>query len=539
MKSLTNVIFKNSKRTNQKGFLSFLAFSIVFVTLSVAMIAISYVVTKKLIEINQSYTFINILLVMNFIILFTKSIFESLNVLYFSKDLKILLRIPIKPKDILHAKFINMIISEYEMETIMLAIPMAIYGMLTKVNIIFYLYMIAILIILPVIPILITSLITAVIMRFTNKIKNKSKVMYIAIIFTSLIVGIILSGLGSGESIQTSKFEEIVLQTNGIAEKISDYFILIKPIMNTLLNYNNIQGLQNLILYVLENIIFYIAILIIISKIYLKGAIGTTINSKKSHKNNLENLQLKDFKPKNLNKAYILKELKTISRTPIFLIQCIIIPIIYPLTIIISAVALATFGNNFIDIWENLYKSANQTIGVAMFLSLGQVFYMMNFSSIIAVSRESKNAILAKYIPIKLSKQFKLKLSLGITINFLAGILVTVFYYLCTKNLLATILIFIELLLLNAIGEKFKLLVDLKKPQINWNSEYTMMKQNTNVMYILFYTLLVIVALLIFSQISKIIEMFLILTTILSLIINIAINNYINKKESKIFEKLY
>ena len=133
MKSLTNVIFKNSKRTNQKGFLSFLAFSIVFVTLSVAMIAISYVVTKKLIEINQSYTFINILLVMNFIILFTKSIFESLNVLYFSKDLKILLRIPIKPKDILHAKFINMIISEYEMETIMLAIPMAIYGMLTKV----------------------------------------------------------------------------------------------------------------------------------------------------------------------------------------------------------------------------------------------------------------------------------------------------------------------------------------------------------------------------------------------------------------------
>lgn len=539
MNSLTNVIFKNSKRTNQKGFLGFIAFSIVFISLAIAMTVISYVVTKKLIEINQSYTFINILLVMNFIILFTKSIFESLNVLYFSKDLKILLRMPIEPRDILHAKCINMIISEYEMETIMLAIPMVIYGIITKVNIIFYLYMIAILLILPVIPILITSLVTAIIMRFTNKIKNKNKVMYIAIIFTSLVIGIILSCLGSGENIKSSKFEEIVLQTNGIAEKISDYFVLIKPIMNTLLNYNNIQGLQNLILYLLENIICYIVILAIISKIYLKGAIGTTINSKKSRQNNLENLQLKDFKPKNLSKAYISKELKTISRTPIFLIQCIIIPILYPLTIIISAILLATFGNNYIDIWGNLYKSANQTIGVAMFLSLGQVFYMMNFSSIIAVSRESKNAILTKYIPVKLSKQFKLKLSLGIIINILAGILVTVFYYLCTKNLVATILLFVELLLINLIGEKFKLLVDLKKPQINWNSEYTMMKQNTNVMYILFYTLLVIGTLLIFSKISKIIEIFLSLTIILSLIINIAINNYINKKENKIFEKLY
>ena len=162
MKSLTNVILKSSKRTNKnrgdgkkETFLSFIAFSIVFLSLAIAMTIISYIVTQKLIQINQSYTFINILLVMNFFILFTKSVFESLNVLYFSKDLKILLRMPINSKDILHAKFINMIISEYEMETIMLAIPMVVYGILNNVNIIFYIYMITILLILPIIPILI------------------------------------------------------------------------------------------------------------------------------------------------------------------------------------------------------------------------------------------------------------------------------------------------------------------------------------------------------------------------------------------------
>lgn len=546
MRTLTKTILKNSKRNNKnkgdgtkENILSLIAFGIVFISLAIAMTTISYIVTSKLIKINQSYTFINILLLMNFIILFTKSIFESLNVLYFAKDLKILLRMPIKPKDILHAKFINMIISEYEMETIMLAIPMIVYGIITKTSITFYIYMIAILLILPIIPILITSLITAIIMRITNKIKNKNKVIYIAIIFTTLITGILLSGIGTKEDITTSKFEEIIIQTNGVAEKISDYFPLIKPIMNTLLNYDNIKGLQNLVLYYIENIICYTVILAIISKIYLKGAIGTTINSKKSTKNNLENLTIKDFKQKNITKAYITKEIKTISRTPIFLIQCIIIPIIYPITIIASAIILATFANNYIDIWGNLAIRANQTIGVAMFIAVGQVFYMMNFSSIIAISRESKNAIFTKYIPLKLNKQFKLKLTIGTLINLIAGTLVTTFYYMCTNSKITTLLIFIELLLINLIGEKTKLLIDLKKPQINWNSEYTMMKQNTNVMYILFYTLIVIGILILLSQTTNIKEIYLITIIIISTTINTLINKYINQKENKIFEKLY
>lgn len=78
-----------------------------------------------------------------------KSIFESLNALYFSKDLKILLRMPIKSKDIVNGKLINMILSEYQMETIMLAIPMIVYWILTKAGALFYTYMIIILAILP------------------------------------------------------------------------------------------------------------------------------------------------------------------------------------------------------------------------------------------------------------------------------------------------------------------------------------------------------------------------------------------------------
>lgn len=187
MKGLTKVILKNSKRvdkykTKREAILAILAFIIVFGFLAGIMTFFSFSVTKQLIQINQTYAFTNILLLINFLLLFTKSIFESLNVLYFSKDLRVLLRMPIKSIDILNSKLINMILSEYQMEFIMLAIPMIVYGIVTKVNFIFYLYMIIILILIPIIPIMITSLVISIIMRFTNFIKNKSKAMYVTII---------------------------------------------------------------------------------------------------------------------------------------------------------------------------------------------------------------------------------------------------------------------------------------------------------------------------------------------------------------------
>ena len=279
MKSLDSVIFKNSIRKDEKigstlkeKLFSIISFIIVFVFLAIVMTGTSIYVTIKLDEIDQTYAFINILLLMNFFILFAKSIFESLNVLYFSKDLKILLRMPLKPISILHSKLQNMIISEYPMEIVMLAIPMIIYGIFSKVGIGFYFYMIGILLVLPIIPIMITSLITAIIMRFTNLIKNKSKSMYITIFLTIIIISLITGLFNSNSRMSVSRFENIILAANGLAESIANYFVLIKPIMKTLLNYNNINGIINFLLYVIESFISYLFILWIMSKIYLKGA---------------------------------------------------------------------------------------------------------------------------------------------------------------------------------------------------------------------------------------------------------------------------
>ena len=547
MNSLIGVIFKNTKRRDNKNkitkkeiFLNALSFIIVFLFLALIMGIISIYITIKLNEIEQTYAFINILLLLNFILLFAKSVFESLNVLYFSKDLKTLLRFPLKSKDILNAKLINMIISEYEMELIMLAIPMIIYGIFTKAQFLFYLYMIIILLILPVIPILITSFIISIIMRFTNSIKNKSKVMYLTIFSSIFILGIVTSLFSINSNLKFSSFENMILTANGLSEQISDSFILIKPIMNTLLNYNNIIGLQNLMIYVIESFVCYKIIVFLMSKIYLKGAIGTTINSSRGKAVFGEKLDLKDFKKKNKYITYLKKELKILSRTPIFLLQCIIMPIVYPILVFLIMASFIGFANSVgVDALAEFYDRLLNVSGTAIFLSIGQVFYMMNFCSIIAISKESKNSIIAKYIPIKLNKQFNIKISIGIILNIISGILVSIVYYICTKNILKTIILFIVLNFIKLICEKFKILIDLKRPQISWDNEYTMMKQNTNVLYELFYTLIVIGILMIISNFIKNILLYLIFVLILGIIINGIINEYVFKKQDYIFRKVF
>ena len=545
MKSLTSIIFKNSRRriveaNKKENVLGGLAFLIVFGAIGATMAAFSYSMTTQLQEINQAYTFTNILLLMNFFILFAKSVFESLNVLYFSKDLKVLLRMPIKPKNILHSKMLNMIVSEYEMEIIMLAIPMMVYGILTNATGLFYAYMIAILLILPVIPILLTSLIIAIIMRFTNKIKNKNKVIYITLILTTLIVSMITSSFNSQQDFSVSSIKNVMLKANGVAETIADYFILIKPIMNTLLNYDNTTGLKNLVIYIVENIVCYLAVIWIMSKIYLKGAIGATINSKKNTKKDNSELTLKDFKKRNKYKTYILKEYKTIMRTPIFFIECIIVPVLYPFFIFFTIIGMTEFAALVgLDLWEKIRNVATTPFGLAITLGVGQIFYMMNFTSIISISRESKNAIVTKYIPIDLKKQFELKIFLGTFFNMVASILVTIFYYMCTKNLYVSIVIFVMLYLINRMGEKLKILIDLNKPQLVWDTEYTMMKQNTNVMYELFYSLIVAGIFYLISLIFSDAKIFLIAIFVILSLINIGYNIYIKKNIVNLFRKVY
>ena len=74
---------------------------------------------------------------------------------------------------------------------------------------------------------------------------------------------------------------------------------------------------------------------------------------------------------------------------------------------------------------------------------------------------------------------------------------------------------------------------------MDWNSEYTMMKQNTNVMYELFYTVLVAGILIIIAKLFSKIELYISFCLILFVIINSVLSKFIKKNQAKLFEKIF
>ncbi len=228
------------------------------------------------------------------------------------------------------------------------------------------------------------------------------------------------------------------------------------------------------------------------------------------------------------------------ARTPIFFIQCLVIPILYPLAIfMVFVIAVLLSRLVGIDIIKNFFGIINNPKGQAAFLGVADIFFMMNFCSIIGVSKEGKSSLLLKTIPMGLYRQFNLRIFIGRTINMFSTTIITIAYGYATRNLFATCLIFAILVLMDGLGEKAKLLIDLEKPKINWDNEYTMMKEHTNVMYVLFYTLAMLGIIVGIALAINSVPIYLIIMLVIYLIANVVTNNYIKNHKDKIFSKVY
>ena len=120
--NLTKILFQNSTapylidkknhKINKKSMLLWL-----LVIIMIAIIFISQYLIKILIHVNQLPLFLNFMLLVLMVVLIFQIILVCVNVYYFSKDLELLLPLPIKSEDLLIAKLNTIILSTYFLVT--------------------------------------------------------------------------------------------------------------------------------------------------------------------------------------------------------------------------------------------------------------------------------------------------------------------------------------------------------------------------------------------------------------------------------------
>ncbi|PEL00026.1 ABC transporter permease [Bacillus toyonensis] len=407
---------------------------------------------------------------------FLMSITNILTVFYYSNDIEMLLPLPLKPAQIISAKFLTVLITQYVMSSFILLPIFITYGLKSGAFITYYIYMIFIYLLFPIVPLVLASLLMTVIMRYTNIAKNKDRGnIFIGIVSILFIVGInvfmqwrnksAFSGDGAAEYLVNNQSSLIVQMTNYFP---TTYFGAVALVESA-----NWKGPLYVMIFALISFVFFVLFYYIAERTYLKGVIGLSTSTAKKEVISAEGLQKSTVQSSHL-KAYVKKEFKTLFRTPQFFLNCIVQTFVMP--IMLFFILFVQDGNlKFITEYINNPEATGFAIGVGLCASL----FLMG-SNVIATtsfSRDGSSWFVNRYLPVKASDIFFAKAItawlinviilavFGITMAVVAGIspVFMILWFLLSAN---------GLLLINLIGTRW----DAQTADIHWDTEQKLFK---------------------------------------------------------------
>lgn len=542
---LTKILFKSStgdgKQNGEKKTKTFsrmLIFVLAYGYIIGFISVISYFSITSLMIINKAEIFLNMIFTLLLGLELMHAIVATLNVLYFSKDIEILTPLPIKSKKIVAAKLNCLIISQYIMSAMLVLPGVLIYGYLQNLNLIYYLVGIIVLLLFPIIPISLIAILITLIMRFTKIIKNKEIVQYATIILTIIFIIVVQGFTGTSSNLEGEELALELVKTNSAVEKMSANFPIIKLAMNTLLNYNNLDGIYSFIILIVSTVFTFLISINIISKLYLDTIVSMeTIKSK-----NVEKIDFsKGLKINNILNSYVKKEFKMLVRIPMFFMQCFIPAILFPLIVSVPAIISLKETTPDMNLLINDFSMfINTNYGLLCALAATMVFFVFNNASITAISRDGNNATFLKYIPIDYEKQIYLKMMPGFLLNIAPIIYILALILICIPGAQIKLLLYIITisLLINLLNNLLMVIVDLKNPKLNWITEQAVVKQNMNMFFGMFFIAIEMIIIFVLGIAISSLDILAACLITFFAFTNLCTKKYISNNKNNIFDKI-
>lgn len=535
-------VFSKQKKGNSKK-------SIFFWLIAIIVIAVTYVshqVIVFLVDAKQPEIFLNIYFSILAVVLLFQTILVCNNLFFFSKDIEKILHMPLKPVELLLAKFSTLLFMLYLTEGILGIIPFTLYGMLTNAHFSFFLWEVIILMIFPIFIATLISTIMFLIMRIGKYIKNKEIFQFF---ITTMLIMLLLTiefrvvnnlfGIGNDQQAleQFSNFSQKAQQAN-------QYFLIINPSVTILTNPTEITAMLSVMKLLGYNIISGFIFIAIGKRTYIKDILKNMLSN--SNKKTKEINNKKDIKGSSIRSSYIRKEIKLLIREPIFFMQCVLPVISIIITCLIIMVILVPTIQEMMR-QEETIQNAFQNLSFNMeaacdILIILQVLFSLSSISLTAISREGKNAVFIKYIPIELHKQFFYKSIPQIVLNFLVTIVVfaMVSYLLPNSNWLYLGITFMIATIMNGINSYLMLIVDLVRPNLDWDTTYSVVKKSDNKVFQYAFMIIHILFLMYLAKIFKNVDIIVALMgeTIIYVILLFIIVKAVKKWQKKLFRKI-
>lgn len=180
-------------------------------------------------------------------------------------------------------------------------------------------------------------------------------------------------------------------------------------------------------------------------------------------------------------------------------------------------------------------------IGLAVIIAITEFLTSMLYIAPTAISRDGINAVFMKYIPVSYYKQLIYKAIPSVVFGTITSIIVLIFVWVIAKPSIIFILTaFIINLVLLILQTLLMELVDLRKPKLEWTTEYAVVKQNMNLLWPFVLNLLEIGIIFIISIPLNFTNYFVTAIIILAIhiIITYLVNRYIYKNQNRLFDRI-
>lgn len=411
-------------------------------------------------------------------------IYTIMNVFYFSEDIEVILPLPFKSSQIVFGKFIAALINMY-IYAGMLVLPIIAYGIISGAGLMYYLYGIIALLVTPILPMIYSSLICMVLMRFTNLSKHKDTFRMISGCL-SLILVVVFNYFNSnmGKNMESGELVQKLSEGNNtLMDVMGSIFITDKFTAYGLLYSSEISGLLYIILALALGIGAFLIYYFVGGKLYIKGIIGIS-ESYSQRENILKNGKADKLTKKNSPiKALVLRDIKIILRTPQFFINCVAMLFYMP-----AILGMTMLSKGQLTHIRNLLSTNGTSIyGIAIVVSFiaGTVCVISGGAATTAISREGRDFIVSKYIPVDYKTQLYSKLISSSCINQIGTLIVALILILVGASpilfMLGVISSFAGILFITLIG----MYIDFKSPKLNWENEKAMYKNNYMVLLIM------------------------------------------------------
>ncbi|MGE5627731.1 MAG: putative ABC transporter permease subunit [Solirubrobacterales bacterium] len=500
----------NGKKSNRIKVMFIIAFA-VCLPLIITIVEVVSSIFGVLKGINQQGLIIALALPITVMIIFLFGVSYTINTFYFSTDIEILLPMPLKQSEILLAKFLTVLVYEYITEGVVLIPVFLIYGFRNQEFILFYLFSMVIFLLLPVIPLTAASIMDMIIMRFTNIAKNKD--------LFRIAGGILAMFIALGANVFFQRFTA-TLNSSDIAELLSkgnnsligamgSLFPSTKTAVYALINSSSGKGILYLLIFVSITLAAVIIFIFLGNMLYFKGVIG--ISETSSKRRTIGSIELvKILKERPAVYSYMIKELKLLYRSPVYFINCVLMNFLWSVFLLIPFFAHPKMYNDTSGFINNIQGKGADPMIVAAGFVISVFITSSNMITSTAISREGRNIIFMKYIPVSYEKQLLGKVLSGVAMGLIGIIFFVPVGIFFIKIRLSIILL---ALLTGIFGVVFSalcgIIIDVSFPKLNWDTEQKAVKQNLNGTILIFGSMGLGALVIILTQISNLNIMFL------------------------------